>query len=118
MSRISLRTCLLFVADIQKSKEFYENLFQQKPVEDLPKFTAFQFGETFFNLHLADRLSPMSTGGSVGYFWVENLDEWIKRALELGACIWRGPLVIKDGWTIVQIQDPFGNVIGFESKTT
>ena len=116
MSKVSLRTCLLFVADIKKSKEFYEKLFLQKPAEDLSDFVSFQFEETFFNLHLADRLSPMSTGGSVGYFCVENLDEWVKRAQGLGAQVWRGPLAIEDGWIIVQIQDPFGNVIGFESK--
>lgn len=118
MLQIQIRTCLLFVNEIKKSRDFYQNFFQIKPVEDLPDFASFQFGAIFFNLHLADEaLSPVSTGGTVVYFCVQKIDEWIERALSLGAEIWRGPITIEEGWTLIQLKDPFGNVIGLESST-
>jgi len=66
---------------------------------------------------VADAKNPLSTGGGIGYFEVENLKDYITRAEKLGAEIWRGPLKVNDnGWTIVQIKDGLGNVVGFEGK--
>ena len=112
---ITFRTCLLFVQNIRKSKEFYSKLLNADPVEDLENFTSFDLGGTFLSLHPADSKSLLSEGGSVGYFCVEQLNEWIERAIMLGAQIWRGPLKTGTGWIIVQIKDPFGNVIGLEA---
>ena len=113
--KISFRTCLLFVRDVHKSKEFYRKLLNRDPVEDLENFTSFDLEGTFLNLHPVDSKSPFSEGGSVGYFCVERLDVWTERAVTLGAQIWRGPLQTGTGWSIVQIKDPFGNIIGFEA---
>jgi predicted enzyme related to lactoylglutathione lyase len=77
---------------------------------------SFKINETYFDISLADTKSPLSTGGSVGYWLVDNLEGVIKRAQELGGSIYRGPLRVPEiQRTIVQIQDPYGNVIGFEA---
>lgn len=65
----------------------------------------------------ADEKSPVSKGGSVGYWLVEDFEASIQHAIELGAKIYRGPLTVSEiGRVIVQLEDPFGNVIGFEGN--
>lgn len=113
---LKLRTCLLFVSNIEKSKNYYAQFLDLSPVEELTDFASFQIGDQFINLHLADAKSPLSTGGCVCYLSVNNLEYWIKRATDIGGVIWRGPLKVNDNSTICQILDPFGNVIGLESN--
>ena len=54
--------------------------------------------------------------GSVGYWFIDDMDELLKRVEQIGGKIYRGPLRVNEVQrTIVQIQDPFGNVIGIEA---
>lgn len=110
-----LITNLMFVASIKESRDFYSKLFQCEPFEEDDHFCSFKFGETYFNLHPSDELSPISKGGSVGYLHVEDFNEFIDKARQLEMKIYRGPLEVKEtGTTICQLEDPFGNVIGIE----
>ena len=109
-------TSLLFVEDIKKSLKFYEKLFDQDALESSEIFCSFKFEHTYFNLHLADRRSPISKGGSVPYFEPKDFDSFMKHALSLEMKVYRGPLFIKEtGRRICQLEDPFGNVIGVEA---
>ncbi len=108
-------TVLMFVKDIQSSKEWYQTFLSMEPVEDLKNFVSFKVGSIYLNLHLADELSPVSTGGMVVYWNVEDLQATIAKAASMGGTVYRGPLYVKEtSRTIVQIQDPFGNVFGIE----
>ena len=110
-----LLTNLMFVADVTQSAQFYEQLFQTKPIEQDESFCSFRFGDTFFILHPADEKSPPAKGGSVGYWLVDDLDAFLTHAQSLGAEIYRGPLFVQEtGRTICQLEDPFGNVFGVE----
>jgi predicted enzyme related to lactoylglutathione lyase len=106
----------MFVENIRRSEGFYRDLLGIEPCESLTDFSSFELSGTYLNLHLADIKSPLSTGGSVGYITVPNLQNMIQKALALGAEIWRGPLTVKKDLTIVQIKDPYGNILGFEQK--
>lgn len=60
---------------------------------------------------------PVSLGGTVGYWLVDNLDDLLEKIKKLGGKVYRGPLTVpKIQRAIVQIQDPFGNIIGFEAS--
>jgi predicted enzyme related to lactoylglutathione lyase len=108
-----LDTILLFVENVQASKAWYQQFLSLDPIEDLPDFVSFRIGSTHFNLHLADALSPVSTGGSVAYWQVENLELALIKAQEMGGTLYRGPLFIKEtGQTMAQLRDPHGNVFG------
>lgn len=112
----SLSTVLIFVIDIKQSRDWYCNFLDLIPVEDYHNFVSFQIGTTFLNLHLADTLSPISTGGSVAYWVVDNLDVAIQKAINLNGRLYRGPLKVKEiSGTMAQIIDPFGNVFGLEA---
>lgn len=113
---INLNTLLVFTNDVQKSVSYYQKCLKLDPVELEENFGSFRIGDTFLNFHPADDKSPVSSGGSVGYFLVKNIHSAIRPFLENGARVYRGPLKINDHLSIVQVIDPFGNVIGFEGS--
>ena len=87
------------------------------PKEDQENFVLFDLSGTNLEFVTADEKNPASTGGSIGYFEVSDLQAIIIKAKTLGAKIWRGPLKISpDGWSIVQLRDPCGNIIGLEGR--
>ena len=106
----------IFVENISESREWYKKLFKIDPFENSDDFVSFRICDVSFDICLADDQSPKSTGGAVGYWLIDNMDELISDVRNLGAVIYRGPLYVKETQTnIIQIQDPFGNIIGFEA---
>lgn len=115
MKPVRLITNLLFVNDVRQSANYYEKLFQIAPVEISENFCSFEFGGTFFNIHPADSKSPISRGGSVSYWLVDNFEEFVEHAKYHGCCLYRGPLYVREiDRNICQLEDPFGNIIGIE----
>lgn len=110
-------TIRLCVSDIKKCRDWYIDFFGVEPFEDLENFVSFKIGQTSFDISLADEKSPVSVGGSVGYWLVNDLDEAIEKAKNLGGKVYRGPLRVDEAQkTIVQIINPYGNVIGLEAE--
>ena len=107
----------MFVKNIRESRDWYCQFLGLDPIEDLPDFVSFQIGSVFFNLHSADSLSPVSSGGSVAYWVVDDLHAAIQKAVDLKGKLYRGPLKVKEiSGVIAQIRDPFGNVFGLEAR--
>lgn len=97
------------------SRDWYKQLFATDPIVDIENFVSFNIAGTVFDIALADAKSPLSPGGSVGYWLIDDLNGLLKRVEELGAKVYRGPLKVPEiQRTILQIQDPYGNVVGFE----
>ncbi len=110
-------TALYFVESVSESKEWYSKYLGSNPIEEDDKFASFRIGSCFLNFHLADEASPVSTGGCVAYWEVDDLDKMVLRAESLGGQLYRGPLKVEQsGRTICQVRDPFGNVFGLESR--
>lgn len=109
------QTLRLSVVSVRKSASWYESFLGIRPHEISDHFASFQVGLHTFDLAQADGKSPTSKGGSVGYWLVDDLDKALSCAKNLGARIHRGPLRVEEiGRTIVQIEDPFGSIIGLE----
>jgi len=114
-----LKTLRLCVNDLAASKKFYQQLFGLPVHEEDGNYVSFDFAGTRLEMVAADDKNPASTGGSIGYFEVSSVTAVIEKAQLLGATIWRGPLKVNDnGWTIVQIKDSAGNIIGFEGQSS
>lgn len=109
---LGLENTLLFVKDVKQSKTWYQRLLGIAPSIDMPNFAEFKVGKSALGLHPADEKSPLSTGGQVAYWAVENFDSTLKHFVANGGKVYRGPLEIEDGRFICQIVDPFGNAIG------
>jgi len=102
--------------DVSKSRDWYKSLFNQNPIEDTENFVSFKVAGVFFDITVPDSKNPFSSGGSVGYWLVDNIDEVLIRVKELGGELYRGPLKVEETKRIImQVKDPFGNVVGFES---
>lgn len=113
----SFATIRMSVFRVSESRDWYKQLFEVEPIEDIENFVSFKLQNFCFDLCLADEKSPVSTGGSVGYWYVDNLESLLNKVQQLGGSIYRGPLNVKEiQRTIVQIQDPFGNILGFETS--
>lgn len=82
----SFSTLRLSSHNVQASKDFYQKLFDQAPVEDLPNFVSFKLNDVHLDISEADEKSPSSTGGAVGYWLVDSLDLIIKRACGYRHC--------------------------------
>ena len=106
----------LFVTQIRESCAWYQQVLGFPPKELSEKFGLFEIGGTNLCFHLADAKSPLSAGGSVGYWWVENFNDVLERIISYGGKIYRGPIPTPDDQQICQIIDPFGNVIGLEGR--
>ncbi len=61
-------TALYFVENVQQTKNWYTKLLGISPIEDSESFASFKVGSSFLNFHLADKMSPVSTGGCVAYW--------------------------------------------------
>lgn len=108
-------TIRISAQDVSKSRDWYKSLFNIDPVEDQENFVSFKISGTCLDISLADAKSPLSNGGTVGYWLVQDLDALMTKVQALGGSIYRGPLRVEEVQrTIVQIRDPFGNVMGFE----
>jgi uncharacterized protein len=113
---MNLTTIRMSVDNIQISCEWYKSFFGIEPIENQENFVSFQIGDMCLDLSIADDKSPVSRGGSIGYWLVDDLDAAISAATNLGGKIYRGPLRVNEiQRTIVQIIDPQGNVFGLEA---
>lgn len=109
-------TLRIFSNDLRQSRDWYAQFFGQNPIEDLENFVSFQIGKTKFDITAPDQKNPFSSGGAVGYWLVDDVNLVLKKAEQLGGKSYRGPLKVPEiQRQIMQIQDPFGNVLGFES---
>lgn len=112
----SFSTLRITVADVAKSRDWYQAFLGKPPIEDLENFASFEVGGHRLDIALADEKSPISKGGSVGYWLTNDLSAAIHRAQQLGGRVYRGPLPVREiNRTIVQIEDAYGNVFGIEA---
>lgn len=113
----SFSTIRIFSNDLQKSRDWYILFFGQQPIVDLEKFVSFFIADTKFDITLPDQKNPFSVGGSVGYWLVDDINLVLQKTERLGGKLYRGPLKVSEiRRQIIQIQDPFGNILGFESS--
>ncbi|MES2963809.1 MAG: VOC family protein [Bdellovibrionota bacterium] len=113
----SFATIRLSVESVADSKAWYEKFFSCGHIEEAENFASFKIAGASLDIVKADAKSPISKGGSVGYWLVSDIDNAIQHAISLGGKIYRGPLRVEEvNRVIVQIEDPFGNVIGLEGK--
>jgi RimJ/RimL family protein N-acetyltransferase/predicted enzyme related to lactoylglutathione lyase len=106
----------LFVQDIPRSKAWYEKVLATPPSISEEFFVEFRLGAHAICLHPADEKSPLTTGGSVGYWRANPFGKTLDHFTSHGAELYRGPLDIGDGTFICQVKDPFGNVLGLTGR--
>jgi predicted enzyme related to lactoylglutathione lyase len=103
-----------FVADLQAGISWYRALLGSDPVDIQPQLAMFQVGSARLTVHLNDDYNTSSAGvGPVAYWDVDDVDAVTAECLDRGGKAHRGPKTIFTGERLVQVLDPFGNLVGF-----
>jgi uncharacterized protein len=104
---------MYFVADRRAAADWYSRLLDLpiSCLEDPEHFFIRVGGQDIWFLE-ADQKSPSGTGGQAAYWQVDDFDQVLERAQQMGAVLHRGPLDREDGTFMCQVKDPFGNALG------
>ena len=105
----------MFVADLDAAVRWYTDLLGTAPSKHVSSLAVWQLPSTRLTLHVEDEYNTggASAAGTVAYFDVDDADAAAAHAEALGAVAHRGPKTVFSGERLVQILDPFGNLIGF-----
>ena len=120
---------ILFVADQQKSRDFYSSVLQMNPELDVPGMTEFMLTgglklglmpENGIARILSDQTPHPKTGNGIPrcelYLLLDNVDEAYERALKAGA---KEISKIQDrdwGDAVGYLSDPDGHLIAFAKR--
>lgn len=113
----SFTTIRISSRNVEETRNWYAAFFGQQPQEEQPGFASFAVQGVRIDIVKEDEKSPFSKGGAVGYWLVDDIDRAIEHAKSVGGKVYRGPLRVDEiQRTIVQIEDPTGNIIGLEAS--
>jgi len=108
-----------FVEDLDAGIDWYRKLLWSEPVEVRSQLAMFQVGTGRLTVHVADEFnSSAGTSGPVGYWDVDDVDEFVAQCVRRGGMAHRGPKTIFTGERLCQVLDPFGNLIGFRQASS
>ena len=106
-----LRTAVYKVADLDKAKAWYSDLFGIEPYFDEPFYVGYNVGG--FELGLDPDLTDVTTGNSVGVYWgVADAKAVLEQLRSKGASVHSEPHDVGGGIIVASVLDPFGNVFG------
>jgi predicted enzyme related to lactoylglutathione lyase len=104
-----LRTVKYPVVDLARAKAWFAEAFGTAPYFDEPFYVGFAIGG--FELGLVPDGTP-GTSGSVVYWGVDDVAAEAARLIGLGASEHEPVQDVGGGIRVVELEDPFGNVIG------
>ena len=104
-----LRTVKYPVADLDKAKAWFTEVFGAAPYFDQPFYVGFAIGG--FELGLVPDGAP-GTAGSVVYWGVDDIEAEVARIVGLGASEHQAIQEVGEGIKVAELQDPFGNLLG------
>lgn len=120
---------IIYVKDQERSREFYSKILGRDPVLDVPGMSEFELtGNSKLGLMpergiktiLGDSVPDPESGNGIPrceiYLYVNDPDEYLKRALESGAVLVSETKIREWGDTVCYIADPDGHVIAFAKK--
>lgn len=106
-----LRTAVYKVADLEKAKAWYSDLFGIEPYFDEPFYVGYNVGG--FELGLDPDLTGVTTGNSVGVYWgVADAKAVLEQLRSKGATVHAEAQDVGGGIIVASVLDPFGNVFG------
>jgi len=104
------------VSDLEKAKEWYQQVLGKKPVFDSPLGVGFHLGSTVLSLATHESSSPQK-GGTIIYWTVDDAIASYQQLCALGATPQAEPTTMA-GKRSATVKDPFGNVIGIISEVS
>jgi methylmalonyl-CoA/ethylmalonyl-CoA epimerase len=108
----------LTVTDVERAKSFYRDVLGMKFLFDAGPIAFFQCGSVRLMIGLSEK--PVSTGGTIVYFKLDDLQAAHAALVEQGVVFLQPPHLIArmpdhDLW-MAFLQDPDGNTLGLMSE--
>ena len=104
-----MRTVIYPVTDLAKGKAWYAQVFGVAPYFDQPFYVGFEIGG--FELGLVPDGQP-GAQGSTAYWGVDDIEAEVARITALGASVHGAIQEVGESIKVVELLDPFGNVLG------
>ncbi|MFF8263590.1 VOC family protein [Streptomyces virginiae] len=104
--------------DLEAAKAWYTEVLGIAPYFERPGYAEFRIGDYQHEIGIVDRRyappgAAKEPGGAVAYWAVDDLQEVLRRLLELGAEEYQPVTAHGDGgFVTAAVTDPFGNVLG------
>lgn len=112
----SLRAIVYRVPDLDRARQWYQNVVGKPPVLDSPIVVIFAVGDVMLNLTPADGTEPACGPQAIAYWGVEDIEAAHRELIGAGAAA-RGEIIttaVKS--RAATLVDPFGNTFGITSK--
>lgn len=114
----SIAQIYLSVRNVKEARDFYSKLLDlpyDRTYELDGVFSMIKIGDIEFCFQEDNEKNPVSTGGAIPYWKVDDFEGFIERAENLGCEMYRGPIPIEGtNRRMGQMMDPFGHVFGIE----
>ncbi|MFA9216486.1 MAG: VOC family protein [Sphingomonadaceae bacterium] len=104
-----LRTAVYPVADLERAKAWYSEVFGVAPYFDQPFYVGYAVGG--FELGLVPDGQP-GTAGSRILWGADDIEADVARIVALGATLPQPIQDVGEGIRVAELNDPFGNVLG------
>lgn len=104
-----LRTVSYPVTDLAAAKAWYQSVLERPPYFDQPFYVGFEVGG--FELGLVPDGTPGLSGANV-YWGVDDIEAEVARIVALGASVHTPVQEVGDAIRVVDLADPFGNLLG------
>lgn len=119
--KISLvRPCaVLYYVPVERLKEardWYTSLFDIQVYMERDLFISCLANEFELCFHAANDKAGPGVNGQTAYWEVADIAEAITVLTEAGATPYRRLLEVEEGGFVIQLKDPFGNLIGLREK--
>ncbi len=109
---LGLRTTIYKVADLEKAKMWYTEVFGVAPYFDQPFYVGFNIGGFELGLDPEERPILGKTDNVVTYWGVTEIHQEFERLISLGAMEHQAPTNVGGEIMVASVKDPWGNVIG------
>ena len=109
---------VFFTRELRKVSAWYSKLLGITPYRDETDFIGFHLNGIDLCFHRHDEKTGGQGGTQIAYWQVENLDEVSKLIIDNGGSIFRKVISVPEGGRVMQMKDPFGNILGLKEKTS
>lgn len=103
-----------FAPELDVAVAWYEQLLGVPAERAMPQLAVWQLGALRLTLHAEDDFNARGTPatGTVPYFDVADVDAALALCVARGGVAHRGPKTVFSGERLLQVLDPFGNLLG------
>lgn len=108
------QSVVFFVRELKKARDWYAEILGILPYRDDNDFVGFHLKDCDLCFHRADVKSKSRGASQVAYWEVKDLTKIMKLLQAKGATVYRKYISIPEGGRVVQLKDPFGNIIGLK----